>query len=114
MDKKTKNALIILAVSIVLAGVTVLLFLLDPEQGEAKLISSIIVPIWVFSIVPAFAFTYGWLKSKNYIEGFSFGVNFGLALGIFALIVPILIAPVLMILFFCGLFKNRKTNTERL
>lgn len=106
MRKKVKETIIVFIVSVVLAGVAVLLCFLDGEPNQDKIASFILLPIWFFSILPAYLLTYYWLKSKSFIEGCRIGSGFGVVLGFAAFLLPIIIGPFLMIYYYLDFFMK--------
>lgn len=108
MQRKTKRVIIVSIVSVVFAGIAVLLCFLDPTKDQAGLASLILIPIWAFSIVPSYAIVYYWLKSKNFMECFYIGTTLGVMLGFASLILPVIIAPFLMVMYY---FNELKKST---
>ena len=105
-----KKLLTVTAVSVLLAVCAVLLvyFGFKYEGYEAdvyeRVTAYLILPLWLFSAVPAYVFTFDWLKDKSFAQGFWLGYVLGLFF-------PLLIAPVLAVIYFVsaieGLIKNR-------
>lgn len=100
MNKRTKHLLSVFIISIVLSLLVVVAFLLEKEQGDGKLLSSILLPVWVFSIIPAYMYIYQRLKSKNFNAGFYIGSFTGVAFGAGCIIIPVIIAPFIMPLYY--------------
>ena len=97
---KIKQLSIILTISIILVGVVVLLYLLDPAfvPDAYRVASMVIVVSWAFFIVPSIIF--GVQLAKKYFEGkspehaFRDGVRFGVIVGFGGMIVlSLLVSP---------------------
>jgi hypothetical protein len=91
------------AVSLALTGLTVLLYILNKDEADP--ISSVIVPIWVFCLPPAYTYAYQWLKTRSFRQGFNLGHGAGEAdidgIPVPAFIItPIFIAPFLTLLYY--------------
>ncbi len=104
---KTEQLLIVLTISIVLAGLAVLLYLLDPTfiPDAYRVTSMVIVVSWAFFITPSMLFDAQ--LAKNYFEGkspehaFKDGVRIGVILGFVGIIVlNLLVSPVTGIMWY--------------
>lgn len=101
MKKKTvKRLIIVIALSVILAGLAFLPVALVPEFTNPGyrvevITSSILITLWGFSIIPAFVAEYDFLKNKS----FEFGAWYGRVVG---LVLPLLIAPALAVSYFVG------------
>lgn len=106
MNKKTINTLII---SIILATVTVLLVYSDPAPNKLRQIFLyVFLPLWGFSIVPAYLFTFKWLNQKSLDESFRIGYHLGSSFELGAFFLPILIAPYLMVQYYQFIIREIK------
>ena len=96
--------LYIFAISTLLTAFTVFLFFLDKslEWEAIKIISCIIVGVWIFFIIPSFRYVY--LKYKNMTRD-QF-VNISVHIAIYGFILPIIIAPVWGVLYFFTKYKS--------
>ncbi len=110
---KIKQLPIVLTISIILAGVVVLLYLLDPAfvPDAYRVTSMVIVVSWAFFIIPSILF--GVRLAKKYFEGkspehaFRDGVRIGVILGFGGMIVlSLLISPIAGILWYIQTVKN--------
>ena len=121
--REIKRLLIVLTISIVLAGSVVLLFLLDPTfiPDAYRVASMVIVGLWAFFIIPTILF--GVEFAKKYFEGkspehaFRGGVRVGVILGGSGIIVlSLLVSPITGILWYITTVKNivlsKKTKNE--
>lgn len=106
MNKKNKELLLIVGLSILLAGIMALLCALDPDNVKGKLAISIFLTIWTFSVPPAYAFVFSWLNKKSFFEGATIGSRLGIIFGFFAFFIPIIIAPALMIFYYHDILKK--------
>ncbi len=110
---KIKQLLIILAISLALAGLVVLLYLLDPEfiPDAYRVVSMVIVVSWAFFIIPSILF--GLQMAKKYFEGksperaFKDGVRFGVIAGFGGTLVAcLLVSPITGILWYIHTVKE--------
>ena len=104
---KTEQLLIVLTISIALAGLAVLLYLLDPTfiPDAYRITSMVIVVSWAFFITPSMLFDAQ--LAKNYFKGkspehaFKDGVHIGVILGFVGVIVlSLLVSPVTGIMWY--------------
>lgn len=100
-----KKFLIVTAVSVLLtAGAVTAIyfgFKLDTFSYSVyeKLAAYTIVPLWAFSVVPAYVYTVEWLEDKSFMQAFWLGYVLGLFF-------PLIIAPVLMVIYFVGTIEK--------
>jgi hypothetical protein len=87
------------------------LYIID---GQGHIISAVLVCLWAFSLPPAYVFIFKWLNKKTFAEGARIGNNFsdtadvnGVPVPI-GLIIPIFIAPYLMVCYCNGIIKHIK------
>jgi hypothetical protein len=108
MTKKAKKLIIILSISAVLTGGTVLLFLLNGERNTEWVIHIICWSIWAFCIAPAYVQIYNWLSKKSFQEGFLIGVMAGDISGfwLFAFLIPLFMSPILAAMYYKNHFKK--------
>lgn len=101
MSNQLKNLLIVVPVSFVSAGLTVLLYLLDPEfEANSYVISSmVIVTVWMFFIAPAMPFAIVWVKNYfdklDFSQGYRIGYLLGCGWGVVAFIFFLIVSPVI-------------------
>lgn len=98
MSKPTKSLLIVTPICFALAGLTVLLCVLDPEfdAGNARITAfTVIFTVWAFFIAPASIIAIVCAKSfferldfaRAFRIGYLLGGGFGVLIGIFLLLV---------------------------
>ncbi len=111
--KKINQLLIVLTICIALAGLAVLLCLLDPTFiPDAYIVTSmVIVVLWAFFIIPSVLF--GVQLAKKYFEdkspeqAFSDGVRIGVILGFGGtLVLSLLVSPITGILWYIYTVKD--------
>lgn len=92
MDK-LKHLLIVFFICFILAGLAVLLCLLDPtfEPDKYHVVSMVIIILWAFFIVPSVLFivkcAYNYFGSKSDEQAFRSGVCIGVILGFSGLVI---------------------------
>ncbi len=110
---KIKQLLIVLTICITLAGLTVLLYLLDPAfiPDTYRVTSMVIVVSWAFFIIPSVLF--GVQLAIKYFEGkspdhaFRDGVRIGVILGFGGILVlSLLVSPITGILWYIHTVKQ--------
>ena len=110
---KLKQLLIVLTISIILAGLTVLLYLLDPAfiPDAYRVTSMVIVVSWAFFIMPSMLFDVQ--LAKKYFEGkspeyaFRDGVRIGVIVGLGGILVlSLLVSPITGILWYIDAVKK--------
>ena len=110
---KLKQLLIVLTISIILAGLTVLLYLLDPAfiPDAYRVTSMVIVVSWAFFIMPSMLFDVQ--LAKKYFEGkspeyaFRDGVRIGVIVGLGGILVlSLLVSPITGILWYIHTVKK--------
>lgn len=113
MNKKVKSLLIVLPLSFLLAGLTILCYLLDPafEPDAYRVSSLVIVSIMVFFIIPTILFAIRWIQKiceKNTFEqGLRSGLLIGLLLGIGGIIILCFLAsPVVGTIWYVQTMKE--------
>ena len=107
MNTRVKKVLSISGLSFLSSGIIVLLYVLDPKRDGIKIVSLIMGALWVFSLIPAAVFIHGRLKKKSLYESFTLGLMMGMIFGGFALVVPVLFAPVFMFCFYFEALKKK-------
>lgn len=83
-------------------------FMLTIIDGEATIIAKILIPFWFFSIIPAYIFVIKWLNRKTFEESVNFGSRMGMAFEWLAFLIPVIIAPFLMALYYYDILKKNK------
>lgn len=113
MKNKAKSLLIVLPFSFLLAGLTILCYLLDPafEPDAYRVSSLVIVSIMVFFIIPTILFAIRWIQKiceKNTFEqGLRCGLLIGLLLGIGGIIILCFLAsPVVGTIWYIQTIKE--------
>ena len=110
---KIKQLLIVVTICIILAGATVLLYLLDPTfiPDTYRVTSMVIVVSWAFFIIPSMLF--GVQSARKYFEGkspehaFRDGVRIGVILGFGGILVlSLLVSPITGILWYIHTVKK--------
>lgn len=83
--------LIILLLSAILIGISVFLFFIDQSLSwtTEKIISCVIVNVWLFFIIPALRNSYNLNRGKSYEEWFKMGFAFGAS----GIAIPLILAP---------------------
>lgn len=100
-----KKLLITTAVALALAVGAVLAayFGIKSEYYEVNIYEKacdyFILPLWAFSVAPAYVYLIEWLSEKSFEQSFRFGYVIGFFL-------PLLIAPVLMVFFYVSTVEN--------
>ncbi|MDL2292581.1 hypothetical protein LJC17_03220 [Acholeplasma sp. OttesenSCG-928-E16] len=109
MNKYTRQLIVVIIFSIVLSFGAVILIYLDPNPDQTgQILTYIWLPIWIFSIIPAYIFWINWFNSKSFEQG----VWIGLVLRVGLFILPILIAPFLAVKYFIFIAKNIKNENS--
>ncbi len=78
---------------------------MDTEPIEKS--EYLVLLLWSFSFIPSYMFVYYWLRTKSFQEGVRIGNFFGRGFGLVSFIIPLLIAPSLMILYYGFLFQGK-------
>jgi hypothetical protein len=112
-NKDTKNIIIITAISVCVMCITVLFFIIDWKRGDYGFFDVFNGSIWAFSIVPAYAVTFKWLKKRTFAEGIYIGNVASAFEGICCIFIPWLLAPVLMFLYYYNFFENGNKNKKQ-
>jgi hypothetical protein len=60
----------------------------------------------MFSITPAYVLIFEWLKRKKFVDTLFMGSYVGISLGFASLLIPAIISPILMVLFYINRIKN--------
>lgn len=112
MNKYIKSLLIVVPICLVLAGVTVLLCLLDTSFANDKIIMTILLSVWAFFIIPSVLYAINWAKThlnnadptRSFRIGWLWGdlIFFGL----------IIVAPVSGMLWFVKTIKEILTSIK--
>ena len=91
MHDTVRIKLIVLLLSAILVGISVLLFFIDHSLSwtTEKIVSCVIVNVWLFFIIPALRNSYNLNRGKSYAEWFKMGMDFGAS----GIAIPILLAP---------------------
>ena len=91
MHDTAKIKLLVLFLSAILAGISVLLFFIDRSLPwtNGKIISCVIVNIWLFFMIPALRNSYNLNRGKSYGEWFKMGFDFGAS----GIAIPLILAP---------------------
>lgn len=110
---KIKQLLIVLTICITLAGLTVLLYLLDPTfiPDAYRVTSMVIVVSWAFFIVPSMLFdvqlAIKYFGDKSTDHAFRDGVRIGVIAGFGGIIVlSLLVSPITGILWYIHTVKT--------
>ncbi len=100
MGNGVKNKVIIFFVSLVLAGLCLLLCFLDAEPFyPAKIAGTVIFTVWGFSAVPAYVAAVAWMRARADELYSRFGF-FAYSLWVLVVILPLLLAPFLMVYYY--------------
>lgn len=108
---KYKNLMLVMLVSFAVTGLVIFLIFLDKANNPIRFISSIILIIWSFFIIPSYCYSIEYLNKKTFEESFQIGYRLGIVFGFSFLILPILISPFLGILWYkeeITIIKNNK------
>ncbi|MGN0814675.1 MAG: hypothetical protein ACI4MH_05555 [Candidatus Coproplasma sp.] len=116
---KLKTLFAVLAISIVLAGLVALLFLISPEfEATAGMIAEMtIAVICAFFVAPSAVYVIGWAKS--YFESLSLeqsvrqGFIIGYVLGGLMIVLMFAVSPVTGTLWYVQTFKQLKPRSEK-
>ncbi|HNZ50731.1 MAG TPA: hypothetical protein PLR16_05755 [Bacilli bacterium] len=103
--KKSVELLIIISISIIAVIILNLLLSLDPNPEPnvgLRIFAYVIMSIWMFSVPASYVYFYRWWNKKPFQEG----TLIGNLLGIGMILVPIIIAPFLMLKYFLSMFKS--------
>lgn len=94
----------VILISIMLALFAIIVTFLEPSlKGTEKILYLIFLPIWFFSFIPSFIVSVRWFSSKNDYDR----VLISIILKALMIIIPLLIAPILMIVYYYDLFKMK-------
>mgnify|MGYP000986523393 CR=1 FL=1 len=96
---------IITLISVLLTIVVVVLEILFPIT---PIYWNYIFPFWTLSIIQSYAITIIFLRKYTFVSGFRIGVFLGTAFGACVLIIPIIAAPLLMVLYYINRYKKYK------
>ena len=91
MHDRVRMKLIVLLLSTILIGISVFLFFIDQSLSwtTEKIISCVIVNVWLFFIIPALRNSYNLNRGKSYAEWFRMGLDFGAS----GIAIPLILAP---------------------
>ncbi len=91
MHDTVKIKLIVLFLSVLLIGISILLFFIDRSLSWTigKIVSCVIVNVWLFFMIPALRHSYNLNRGKSYAEWFKMGLAFGAS----GIAIPVLFAP---------------------
>ena len=91
MHDTVRIKLIILLLSAILTGISVFLFFIDKSLSwtTEKIISCVIVNLWLYFIIPALRNSYNLNRGKSYKEWFKMGFEFGAS----GIAIPLILAP---------------------
>jgi hypothetical protein len=104
-----RQAITTLINSILFAAVIVLLIYLDPNPNKlGQILLYIFLPLWGFSIIPSYLFSREWLNQKSFDEGARIGARLGSAFQLKVFLIPIVIAPYLMVRYYRFVIKKIK------
>ncbi|MCM1306042.1 MAG: hypothetical protein NC037_01265 [Bacteroides sp.] len=119
MNKHLKSLLIVTPICLALAGLSVLLYLIDPNFAPTAdiLVSMILVTVWAFFIVPSIPFAIR--HAKNYFSkmdfrrGFHFGYLLGCGWGVMIFIIILFVSPITGTLWFADTIKSAVKDSHR-
>lgn len=91
MHDTVRTKLIVLLLSAILIGISVSLFFIDQSLSwtAEKIISCVIVNVWLFFMIPALRNSYNLNRGKSYGEWFQMGFSFGAS----GIAIPLILAP---------------------
>ena len=91
MYDTVRMKLIVLLLSTILLGISVSLFFIDRSLSwtAEKIVSCVIVNVWLFFMIPALRNSYNLNRGKSYEEWFKMGLAFGAS----GIAIPLLLAP---------------------
>ena len=98
--KGIKSRILIFCISLVLAGICLLLCFIDPDPFyPAKIAGTVIFAVWGFSAVPAYVAAFLWMSARAAVMYERFGF---IAYSLWALVVilPLLLAPFFMVYYY--------------
>lgn len=98
---------IVTMISIILACMSAVAIIIENPFDLA--IFNIIYIVWSFSVAPAFTFAVRYIKRNNLWEDTVANIFF---LGIILLLVPIIIAPILMLVYYIDTINMIKLNNK--
>lgn len=98
MHDTVKIKLLVLLLSTVLTGISVALFFIDRSLSwtTGKIVSCVIVNLWLFFIIPALRNSYNLNRGKSYEEWFKMGLAFGAS----GIAIPLLLAPYFGLIYY--------------
>lgn len=104
-----RKAITTLIISILLATVTVVLIYSDSNLNKlGQILLYVFLPPWGFSIIPSYLFTCEWLNQKSFDEGVRIGARLGSVFQLEVFLLPIVIAPYLMVRYYQFVIKQIK------
>ena len=111
MIEKPYVKTIIAIFSIILTGIVILFFALDKSLAwnAHKIISCMLVCIWVSLLIPAFRYDFLKLKEMSFEEGFRAGVRIGLH----GIVLPLLIVPYFGIKYYLEIPVKKDIDKNR-
>ena len=91
MHDTVRIKLIVLLLSAILVGISVFLFFVDQSLSwtTEKIVSCVIVNLWLFFIIPALRNSYNLNRGKSFAEWFKMGFAFGAS----GIAIPLILAP---------------------
>ena len=94
-----KRKILILCISLAIAGACLALCFIDKEPFyPAKIAGTVIITIWGFSAVPAYAAAISWMRACT--EKFISNYVFLIGTWVLLLILPLLLAPFFMVYYY--------------
>ena len=109
---KLKQLIIILTICLTLAGLTVLLYLIDPSfiPDAYRVTSMVIVVCWAFFIIPSILFDVQlatkYFEGKTPEQAFSEGARIGVIFGFGGIILlSLIVSPVTGVLWYINIVK---------
>ena len=91
------HVLKITLISIFFMGLTIVLEALWPIE---PFVFNVFMPLWVFSILPAYAYALIKVSRLGFHKGFILGWRSGAMLGLDFIFVPLLLAPAFMVVYY--------------
>lgn len=112
MNNKVKLLLIVIPVSFLAVGLTVLFYLIDPEfeVNAYKITSMVLVSVWAFFFAPTLPFAITWVKNYfdglNFEQGFRVGYLLGRGWGIIVFLMFLIASPVIGTIWYIQTVKS--------
>lgn len=102
MNKKDKEVLAVVGVSVALALAVSLFAVFDPEYVEGELVWYVLAVVWAFGAPAAYVLCFRWFRTLSLRMAF----YLGWVLGLLFFLLPLLISPFLAVYYYISAFYS--------